>query len=62
MCKDFVSDSCVNGSCPIAIANEYPWMDTEIKSCKDCYHNRGRCDECIFEGNPEYCPNERSAQ
>lgn len=56
-CGNYVGVSCVNGSCPIALADEYAecGMDV-IRDCKDCGHYRG-CEDCALRGT-EYCDGE----
>lgn len=49
-CTDYVGLSCVDGSCPIANADEYEerGMDV-IKKCKDCFYHKG-CKDCALAG------------
>lgn len=56
-CKDYCGLACVDGSCPIANAEEYEerCMDV-IKKCDDCLFNKG-CEYCIF-ADTEYCEKE----
>lgn len=54
-CDRFTSSHCVDGTCPIALAEENPWCHIDApSSCKTCSHHNGTCDECIFE-NTIYC-------
>ena len=47
-CPSFTSETCVNGNCPIALDDEFPWSDSGIKSCDECPHNTFNCSDCIF--------------
>lgn len=53
-CKSYVGVACVDGSCPIANAEEREerCMET-IKKCKDCWMYKG-CEDCALNGT-EYC-------
>lgn len=53
-CSSYVGVSCVDGSCPIANADEYEerCMDVVYK-CKDCWMYKG-CEDCALNGT-EYC-------
>lgn len=52
-CKRYVGVTCVNGSCPIALREEYEerCMDV-IKGCEDCSYYRG-CEDCAWDGTPD---------
>lgn len=54
-CPNYVGVTCVNGCCPIALAEEYEerGMDA-VSKCDDCFYYRG-CDDCALDGT-EYCP------
>lgn len=61
ICKSYVGLSCADGSCPIAIAEEYAEYGIacmyEIKGCDDCpYYNH--CEDCAFYGT-DICLGER---
>lgn len=53
-CKNYVGVACVDGSCPIANAEEYEerCMDV-IKKCDDCFFYNG-CEDCAL-ADTEYC-------
>lgn len=57
-CKDYVGVSCVDGSCPVANAEEYEerCMDV-VKDCNDCHYYKG-CEDCALDGT-EYCEKQR---
>lgn len=59
ICKGYCGITCVNGSCPIALADEYAerGMDV-IRSCEDCCYYKG-CEDCAFRGT-DICISERS--
>lgn len=52
-CERFCSMFCVDGSCPIALSEEFPWYPDAPKSCDECHHNTGKCSDCIFDGSSE---------
>ncbi len=54
ICKDYVGVSCVDGTCPMAKAEEYEerCMDV-VKKCSDCHYYKG-CEDCALSGT-EYC-------
>lgn len=56
-CKNYLGLACVDGSCPIANAEEYEerCMDV-IKKCDDCPFYKG-CKDCAF-ADTEYCEKE----
>lgn len=56
ICKGYLGLACVDGSCPIANAEEYAerCMDV-IKKCDDCPFYKG-CEDCAFIYS-EYCKN-----
>lgn len=48
ICPGYVGVACVDGSCPIANADEYEERCYPvIKKCKDCHMYRG-CEDCYF--------------
>ncbi len=55
-CKNYVGVACIDGTCPIALSEEYAerCMDV-IKSCEDCWRYTG-CKDCILAGT-KYCEN-----
>lgn len=57
-CKDYVGLACVDGSCPIANAEEYAerCMDV-VKDCSECFYYKG-CEDCAL-ANTEYCHKRR---
>ena len=40
-CMNYVGVTCVNGSCPNALANEYPEYGYEHCGCKECGYYKG---------------------
>lgn len=55
-CPDFCAGACVDGTCPIALADEFADRGMDVlRNCDACWHHSGVCDDCIFEGS-EYCP------
>ena len=53
-CKGYCGVACVDGSCPVANADEYAERGYDaIRDCKDCYLYKG-CEDCAFDGT-EYC-------
>ncbi len=46
-CKNYVGVTCVNGTCPNALAEEYPEYGYEKVSCEECGFYKG-CNDCIF--------------
>lgn len=54
-CKGYCGVACVDGSCPIANREEYAERGYDIVSnCNECHYYRG-CEDCRFDGMPEYC-------
>lgn len=55
-CKSYVGLACVDGSCPIANAEEYAerCMDV-ISKCDDCFYYEG-CKDCAL-ADTDYCVN-----
>lgn len=53
-CPNYCGISCIDGSCPIALQEEYSEQGCDtIKSCDECYRNNG-CDDCAWE-DTELC-------
>lgn len=52
-CPSYVGFTCVNGSCPNAMADEYPEYGYEHCSCDECRYYKG-CDDCALYGT-KYC-------
>lgn len=46
-CINYVGVICVNGSCPNALANEYPEYGYEHCDCKECGYYKG-CTDCAL--------------
>ena len=66
----FTAPQCSCGDCPnswFSVAEErygevaYD-MGFEHVDCKDCHYNTGKCEDCLFEGNPDYCPKEHEVK
>lgn len=53
-CPSYCGITCVDGSCPNALANEYPEYGYEHCTCEECGYYKG-CSDCCFAGNSEYC-------
>ena len=53
-CIHYVGVACVDGSCPMAKAEEYEerCMDV-VTNCNECHYYEG-CDDCYFYGT-DYC-------
>ena len=49
-CKGYVGVACVNGTCPVALSDEYEerGMDV-IRKCEDCWMCKG-CEDCGLNG------------
>lgn len=59
-CKNYCGLSCVNGSCPRALREEYEDMVMPgIYSCDECGYYKG-CEDCAFDGTA-YCSHEIDA-
>lgn len=57
ICGSYVGVSCVDGSCPIALADEYAVCGMDVvRECRDCWFNKG-CEDCALRGT-EYCDGE----
>lgn len=56
ICKKYVGVACIDGSCPMANADEYEerCMDV-VKKCDDCFYYEG-CFDCFF-ADTEHCIN-----
>lgn len=55
-CPQYVGISCIDGTCPIALADEYiEYGCSAIYECDDCWKYHG-CDDCYFCFNG--CPPE----
>lgn len=47
-CDKYVGVTCVDGNCPITLANEYPEIyANDMIICEDCYAYKG-CEDCMF--------------
>ena len=54
ICKNYVGLSCIDGTCPIANADEYEERGMDVvKKCSDCYRYKG-CEDCASY-DPKYC-------
>ena len=53
-CVNYCGVTCVNGSCPNALADEYPEYGYEHCTCEECGYYKG-CEDCCFADKPEYC-------
>lgn len=48
-CPGYVGVTCVNGSCPNALADEYPEYGYEHCTCDECGYYKG-CEDCALKG------------
>lgn len=54
ICANYCGITCVNGNCPVALADKYAEHGLDvIHSCNDCIYREG-CDDCYFFGS-EIC-------
>lgn len=53
-CMNYVGVTCVNGSCPNALANEYPEYGYEHVTCEECGYYEG-CTDCALCGTDMCC-------
>ncbi len=52
-CTRYVGVTCIDGSCPIALRDEYIERGYDIiKSCKECPYYKG-CEDSYFHGKEE---------
>lgn len=50
-CKEYTCITCINGTCPVAVAEEHEYYDVPtIKNCDECFFNNG-CEDCFW--NPQ---------
>lgn len=57
-CSSYVGVSCIDGSCPVANAEEYEERDYDVpRGCRDCGRYKG-CEDCYFSSpeNAAMCP------
>lgn len=53
-CKSYFGLACVDGTCPVAMQEEYEERCMPVtKKCKDCYFYKG-CKDCALYGT-KYC-------
>ena len=56
-CPSYVGITCVNGSCPMALCDEFiEYGIPLVHNCDECGYYKG-CDDCALS-NTEYCPEE----
>jgi hypothetical protein len=48
-CPDYVGVTCVDGNCPNALYEEYPWATERYENCEGCPYDKG----CIDCASPE---------
>ena len=54
-CGNYCGVVCINGSCPMALRDEYMERGYDIvHNCDECIHYRG-CDDCYFADKPDLC-------
>lgn len=44
-CKYYCGPTCVNGNCPMALSEHYPWYPVPDFDCEECPYNDG-CETC----------------
>lgn len=48
VCENYTGIACVDGSCPIALSEEYAEAGCDIvHDCSECGHYKG-CEDCYF--------------
>lgn len=53
-CKNYVGVACIDGSCPMARAEEYEEYNVPPRfNCKDCWYYKG-CGDCALYGT-DHC-------
>lgn len=53
-CRGYVGVACVDGTCPMALSEEYEERCMPlIVSCKECFYYKG-CEDCALDGT-EHC-------
>lgn len=53
-CEGYCGVTCVNGSCPQALADQYPEYGYEPCTCEECGYYKG-CEDCCFQGDELFC-------
>lgn len=53
-CEGYCGVTCVNGSCPQALADQYPEYGYEPCTCEECGYYKG-CENCCFQGDELFC-------
>lgn len=53
-CINYCGLRCIDGTCPNALAREYPEYDFKFITCHECYTYRG-CNDCYFYGREGMC-------
>ena len=46
-CINYCGLRCIDGTCPNALAREYPDYGFELTTCNECYAYRG-CNDCYY--------------
>jgi hypothetical protein len=52
-CRGYVGVTCVNGTCPKAIKEEYEEQSRSVLKCDQCFFNKG-CVDCAL-ADTKYC-------
>lgn len=60
-CVNYCGITCVNGYCPIALADKYPEYEREYSSCDNCGYYKG-CQDCAFRNTGMCTPMDRRGQ
>ncbi len=48
-CPSFTGSACTDGTCPVALSEEYPEYDIDVpSSCFECSGYKG-CENCIWD-------------
>jgi len=59
ICPEYVGVACIDGTCPKANKDEYEERCIPIvNNCRECHRYKG-CEDCVFQGNSEYCDKAR---
>ena len=45
-CKNYFGYQCVNGDCPNALYDEFPWITDYYENCVGCPYDYG-CNDCL---------------
>lgn len=55
ICHGYCGVACIDGSCPIALRDEYAERGYYVvHSCDECSYYQG-CEDCAFDGDSRCC-------